>query len=105
MSRQRHFYRPEDGHGLAHDPFNAIVAPRPIGWVSTKDANGQANLSPYSFFNAFNYSPPIIGFSSIGFKDSVNNAKESGEFCWNLVTRSQVEAMGGPPKDPRDTDR
>ena len=93
MSGQRHFYRPEDGHGLAHDPFNAIIAPRPIGWVSTKDANGQANLSPYSFFNAFNYRPPIIGFSSIGFKDSVNNAQQSGEFCWNLVTRPQAEAM------------
>ena len=54
---------------------------------------GQVNLAPYSFFNAFNYRPPIIGFSSIGFKDSVNNAQETGEFCWNLVTRSQVEAM------------
>jgi len=54
---------------------------------------GQVNLAPYSFFNAFNYQPPIIGFSSIGFKDSVNNAQESGEFCWNLVTRSQAEAM------------
>ena len=93
MSKSRHFYRREAGHGLKHDPFNSIIAPRPIGWVSTKNAKGQANLAPYSFFNAFNYRPPIIGFSSIGFKDSVNNAKESGEFCWNLVTRSQVEAM------------
>ena len=93
MSKSRHFYRPEAGHGLKHDPFNSIIAPRPIGWVSTKNAKGQVNLAPYSFFNAFNYQPPIIGFSSIGFKDSVNNAKESGEFCWNLVTRSQVEAM------------
>ena len=93
MSKSRHFYRPEAGHGLKHDPFNSIIAPRPIGWVSTKNVKGQVNLAPYSFFNAFNYQPPIIGFSSIGFKDSVNNAKESGEFCWNLVTRSQVEAM------------
>ena len=93
MSKPRYFYRPEAGHGLAHDPFNSIIAPRPIGWVSTKNARGQVNLAPYSFFNAFNYRPPIIGFSSIGFKDSVNNAQESGEFCWNLVTRSQVEAM------------
>ncbi len=93
MSTSRHFYRPEDGHGLAHDPFNSIIAPRPIGWVSTKSARGQVNLAPYSFFNAFNYQPPIIGFSSIGYKDSVNNAQESGEFCWNLVTRSLVEAM------------
>ncbi|NNK98381.1 MAG: flavin reductase family protein [Xanthomonadales bacterium] len=93
MPPSRHFYRPEDGHGLAHDPFNSIIAPRPIGWVSTKSASGQVNLAPYSFFNAFNYQPPIIGFSSIGYKDSVNNAQESGEFCWNLVTRSLVEAM------------
>jgi flavin reductase (DIM6/NTAB) family NADH-FMN oxidoreductase RutF len=90
---KRHFYQPKDGHQLAHDPFNAIVAPRPIGWVSTKSLNGQVNLAPYSFFNAFNYQPPIIGFSSIGFKDSVRNAQESGEFCWNLVSRSLVEAM------------
>jgi len=93
LSTPRYFYRPENGHGLAHDPFNSIIAPRPIGWVSTLNASGQANLAPYSFFNAFNYRPPIIGFSSIGFKDSVNNAQESGEFCWNLVSRSQVEAM------------
>jgi flavin reductase (DIM6/NTAB) family NADH-FMN oxidoreductase RutF len=93
LHKTRHFYCPEDGHGLRHDPFNSIIAPRPIGWVSTKSAGGQANLAPYSFFNAFNYRPPIIGFSSIGFKDSVNNAQQSGEFCWNLVSRSQVEAM------------
>ena len=93
MSRERHFYQPKDGHRLAHDPFNSIVAPRPIGWVSTKSSNGQVNLAPYSFFNAFNYQPPIIGFSSIGFKDSVKNAQESGEFCWNLVSRSHAEAM------------
>lgn len=93
MSSERHFYQPKDGHRLAHDPFNAIIAPRPIGWVSSKSASGQVNLAPYSFFNAFNYQPPIIGFSSIGFKDSVRNAQESGEFCWNLVSRSLAEAM------------
>jgi flavin reductase (DIM6/NTAB) family NADH-FMN oxidoreductase RutF len=93
LSKHRHFYRPETGHGLKHDPFNSIVAPRPIGWVSSKNARGQVNLAPYSFFNAFNYRPPIIGFSSIGFKDSVSNAQQSGEFCWNLVSRPQVEAM------------
>ena len=93
MSTPRYFYRTEDGHGLAHDPFNAIIAPRPIGWVSTKNPTGQVNLAPYSFFNAFNYRPPIIGFSSIGFKDSVNNAQNSGEFCWNLVSRPQAQAM------------
>ena len=93
MSGERHFYQPKDGHRLAHDPFNSIIAPRPIGWISTRNKKGQVNLAPYSFFNAFNYRPPIIGFSSISFKDSVRNAQESGEFCWNLVSRSQAEAM------------
>jgi flavin reductase (DIM6/NTAB) family NADH-FMN oxidoreductase RutF len=93
MSEDTHFYKPADGHGLAHDPFNALVAPRPIGWISSRDRNGVLNLAPYSFFNAFNYHPPIVAFSSIGFKDSVRNAEQTGEFCWNLVTRSLSEAM------------
>ncbi|SFR53954.1 NADH-FMN oxidoreductase RutF, flavin reductase (DIM6/NTAB) family [Marinobacter daqiaonensis] len=93
MTEDRHFYQPAEGHGLAHDPFNALVAPRPIGWISSRDRNGVLNLAPYSFFNAFNYHPPIVGFSSIGYKDSVRNAEETGEFCWNLVTRSLSEAM------------
>lgn len=88
-----HFYEPAAGHGLAHDPFNAIVGPRPIGWVSTLSRDGVANLAPYSFFNAFNYVPPLVGFSSIGFKDSVRNAIDTGEFAWNLVTRDLAEAM------------
>ena len=58
-----HFYEPAKGHGLKHDPFNAIVAPRPIGWISSRDTKGHVNLAPYSFFNAFCYVPPIIGFS------------------------------------------
>jgi len=86
-------YEPRLGHGLAHDPFNAIIGPRPIGWISTVDAAGILNLAPYSFFNAFNYAPPIIGFSSSGYKDSVRNARESGEFVWNLATRALAEAM------------
>jgi flavin reductase (DIM6/NTAB) family NADH-FMN oxidoreductase RutF len=61
MSAEFHFYEPATGHGLAHDPFNAIVGPRPIGWIASRDANGVQNLAPYSFFNAFNYTPPIIG--------------------------------------------
>ncbi len=88
-----HFYRPAEGHGLAHDPFNAIVAPRPIGWISSLAADGTRNLAPYSFFNAFNYRPPIVGFSSIGRKDSVTNLEATGEFVWNLVTRDLAEAM------------
>ena len=88
-----HFYEPRSGHRLPHDPFNAIVGPRPIGWISTCSAAGGLNLAPYSFFNAFNYTPPIVGFSSIGFKDTVRNIEETGEFVWNLATRPLAEAM------------
>jgi flavin reductase (DIM6/NTAB) family NADH-FMN oxidoreductase RutF len=88
-----HVYEPAQGHGLRHDPFNAIVGPRPIGWVSTVSAAGAANLAPYSFFNAFNYSPPIIGFSTIGWKDSVANVADTGVFCWNLATRALADRM------------
>ena len=88
-----YFYEPRHGHGLRHDPFNAIVAPRPIGWISTVDNKGIANLAPYSFFNAFNYSPPIIGFSTIGWKDSVANVEATGEFCWSLATKALAREM------------
>jgi flavin reductase (DIM6/NTAB) family NADH-FMN oxidoreductase RutF len=88
-----HFYEPRLGHGLPHDPFNAIVGPRPIGWVSTQSAQGVLNLAPYSFFTAFNYIPPIVGFSSIGAKDSLRNVQETGEFVWNLVTRPLADQM------------
>lgn len=87
------FYEPRLGHGLPHDPFNAIVGPRPIGWISTVSASGILNLAPYSFFNAFNYVPPIVGFSSVGAKDSLRNVQETGEFVWNLVTRPLADAM------------
>ncbi|WP_174280450.1 flavin reductase family protein, partial [Sphingomonas bacterium] len=88
-----HFYEPAQGHGLPHDPIAAIVAPRPIGWISTVSREGKRNLAPYSFFNLFNYRPPLIGFSSIGRKDSVANAEATGEFTWNLVTRDLADAM------------
>ena len=88
-----HSYQPRQGHGLPHDPFNAIVGPRPIGWISTRSASGVNNLAPYSFFNAFNYVPPIIGFASIGYKDTLRNIEETGEFVWNLSTRALAEAM------------
>jgi flavin reductase (DIM6/NTAB) family NADH-FMN oxidoreductase RutF len=88
-----HFYEPRNGHGLPHDPFNAIIGPRPIGWIATRSAAGALNLAPYSFFNAFNYTPPIVGFASIGYKDSVRNIEETREFTWNLVTRPLAEAM------------
>lgn len=93
MQSEMYYYEPAQGHGLPHDPFNAIVGPRPIGWISSHDAEGRLNLAPYSFFNAFNYTPPIIGFSSVGRKDSLNNIEATGEFCWNLATRSLAEAM------------
>jgi flavin reductase (DIM6/NTAB) family NADH-FMN oxidoreductase RutF len=88
-----YFYEPSKGHGLPHDPFNSIVGPRPIGWISTRGRNGSLNLAPYSFFNAFNYKPPIVGFSSTGAKDSLKNAEETGEFVWNLSTRLLAERM------------
>jgi flavin reductase (DIM6/NTAB) family NADH-FMN oxidoreductase RutF len=88
-----YFYEPSAGHGLPHDPFNAIVGPRPIGWISTRGRDGALNLAPYSFFNAFNYTPPIIGFSSTSAKDSLRNAQETGEFVWNLSTRDLADQM------------
>ena len=88
-----HYYEPRNGHGLRHDPFNAIIAPRPIGWISSRDAKGNVNLAPYSFFNGFCYKPPIIGFSSTSWKDSVANMQETGEFVWNLATMDLAQKM------------
>ncbi|MEM1387548.1 MAG: flavin reductase family protein [Pseudomonadota bacterium] len=94
------FYRPEDGHGLPHNPFNAIVTPRPIGWISSRGADGQDNLAPYSFFNAVAYVPPQVMFASTGAKpdrgdtkDSVSNIRETGVFCVNIVEYAMREAM------------
>ena len=72
--------------GLTYDPFKAIVAPRPIGWISVVSKGGQVNLSPYSFFNAFSGRPPIVAFSSEGIKDAVAFVSETGEFVCNLAT-------------------
>ncbi|MEX3018779.1 flavin reductase family protein [Kluyvera sp. STS39-E] len=88
-----YFYQPSEGHGLPHDPLNAIVGPRPIGWIASVDAQGRPNLAPYSFFNCFNYRPPIIGFASSGWKDSVQNIVDTKEFVWNLTTRELAVAM------------
>lgn len=94
------FYRPEDGHGLPHNPFNALIAPRPIGWISTLDADGLPNLAPYSFFNGVAYTPPQVMFASTGgkpdqdvSKDSVNNIRATGVFCVNIVEQAAQEAM------------
>ena len=84
---------------LPRDPFKAIVAPRPIGWISTRSTDGLINLAPYSFFNAFGSAPPIIGFSSEGAKDSAAFARDSGEFVANLATMDlfrQVSETSAP---------
>lgn len=86
------FYRPKDGHGLPRNPFTAIVAPRPIGWISTRGSIG-ANLAPYSFFNAVAYEPPQVMFASTGAKDSLRNLQETGVFCVNIVGEAQFHAM------------
>ncbi|PKH34530.1 flavin reductase family protein [Shewanella sp. ALD9] len=101
----RYFYEPSKGHGLPHNPLNAIIGPRPIGWIASRNAQGQRNLAPYSFFNCFNYDPPIIGFASTGWKDSVANIVETGEFVWNLTTRSLAAQMNQTSAAlPRGTD-
>ena len=92
-TRDLHYYEPANGHGLKHDPFNAIIAPRPIGWISSRNAKGHVNLAPYSFFNGFNYIPPIIGFSSTSRKDSIANIEQTGEFVWNLATMDLAKQM------------
>jgi flavin reductase (DIM6/NTAB) family NADH-FMN oxidoreductase RutF len=94
------FYRPAEGHGLPHDPFKAIVAPRPIGWISSLDKEGRANLAPYSFFNGCGDAPPLVMFSQSGrksrpepIKDSISNIRETGEFACNVVGLKQKDAM------------
>lgn len=79
-------------HGLAHDPFKAIVVPRPIGWIGTKGRDGSLNLSPYSFFNAIGDRPKLVMFSSSGEKHSARNAEETGVFTCSFVSRDLVEA-------------
>src|ERR1700760_4979971 len=89
------FYEPHarDRSLIAHDPFKALVAPRPIGWISSVNAAGQVNLAPYSFFNAIGEEPPMLAFSSYGAKDSATFAGEVREFVWNLATFDLREAM------------
>lgn len=94
------FYKPTQGHGLPHNPFNAIVTPRPIGWISTRGKDGRNNLAPYSFFNAVAYTPPQVMFASTTTKqdrhfgkDSVANIDETGVFCVNIVEYAMRDAM------------
>ena len=94
------FYEPKNGHGLPHNPYNAIVTPRPIGWISTRGTDGVDNLAPYSFFNATAYEPPQVMFASTGqkpdrgdSKDSVGNIRDTGVFCVNIVEYAMRDAM------------
>lgn len=93
------FYRPENGHGLPHNPFNAIIAPRPIGWISTLDEKDRPNIGPYSFFNLLSSQPPLVYFSSDGYKHSASNARDRGEFVVNLATRKLAEAVNATSID------
>ena len=99
------FYRPGEPHGLARTPFNQLAVPRPIGWISSLDAEGAVNLAPYSFFNAVSYVPPMVMFAATGphtsggDKDSVANVRATGEFVFNLATwplREAVNASSAP---------
>ncbi|WP_417683756.1 flavin reductase family protein [Roseibium sp.] len=87
------FFEPRSGHPLPHDPFRAIVAPRPIGWISSISKDGVVNLAPYSFFNAIAGNPPMVMFASEGIKDSIRNVEASREFVVNLATKSLAERM------------
>ena len=82
-----------NAHGLPHDPFKAIVTPRPIGWITALSAKGELNLSPYSFFNAISDRPPMVAFSSDGRKDALTFIEETGEFVCNLATYDLREPM------------
>ena len=93
------FYEPSKGHGLPHDPSKAIVAPRPIGWISTRGSDGSVNLSPYSFFNMISGQPFLVMFSSESVKDSATFAQETGEFVVNLASRDLAEKMNASSVD------
>lgn len=105
------FYETQNHHGLKRDPFKSLVVPRPIGWISSQDADGRVNLAPYSFFNAVASNPPIVMFSANGvhyeggLKDSAKNAEETGEFVCNLATYSLREKMNASSASlPRNSD-
>ena len=105
------FYEPRLGHDLPHNPLNALVVPRPIGWISTLSTSGIPNLAPYSFYNAVAYEPPQVMFAATsghrtgGLKDSILNARETGEFVVNLATFDLLEAMNASAAPaPREID-
>jgi flavin reductase (DIM6/NTAB) family NADH-FMN oxidoreductase RutF len=94
------FYDTRDGsRTLQHDPFKAIVAPRPIGWISSISAKGEVNLAPYSFFNGVHSKPNLVMFASESLKDSVANIRETGEFVCSLATwdlRDEMNITSAP---------
>ena len=98
--KMKMFYQPKNGHGLKHDPFKAIVSPRPIGWIATRDKKRNVNLAPYSFFNAIADDPPMVIFCANGdkdlntkLKDSVSNIRQTGEFVVNIVSEKLIQKM------------
>ena len=93
------FYELAEGHGLPHDPFKAIVAPRPIGWISTLGPDGALNLAPYSFFNALGTDPHLVMFSSEGEKDSVTFARATGEFVASFASADLAERINASSVD------
>lgn len=106
------FFEPKNGHGLPRNPFNALVVPRPIGWISSRDRMGINNLAPYSFFNAVAYTPPQVMFSSTGSKadqegakDTLANIRDTGVFCVNIVGKDMLDAMNATSETlPNDVD-
>jgi flavin reductase (DIM6/NTAB) family NADH-FMN oxidoreductase RutF len=103
------FYAVSEGHGLPHDPFKAIVTPRPIGWITAVSRRGEINLSPYSFFNAVSDNPHMVAFSSDGRKDAVTFVEETGEFVCNLATfdlRDKMNLTSAPlPRGESELDK
>jgi len=94
------FYEPKNGHTLPHNPFNAIITPRPIAWIATQDADGNDNLAPYSFFNGVAYDPPQVMFATTGGKpdrdlgkDTLDNIRQTGVFCIHVVEEAATDAM------------
>ena len=94
------FYEPKNGHGLPHNPFNALIVPRPIAWISTRGADGSENLAPYSFFNGVAYDPPHVMFDTTSGKndrelgkDTMGNINETGVFCVHMVGEELTDAM------------
>ena len=90
-----HYDTLKNEHGLPHDPFKAIVAPRPIGWIGSLSSSGVYNLAPYSYFNAIADRPHFVMFSSVDIKDSVKNIEETGEFTVSLATEDLFDHMNG----------